>query len=313
MKVLITGSSGFVGQNLLPYLKARNFEIKNVKRSLKSDLDISYENLSKDWVNTNEIKSFIHLAGKAHDLKNTSDPEEYFKVNTNLTIQLYDIFLKSDAKVFINMSSVKAVADRLDIALSEIHNPNPKTTYGQSKLNAENYILNNLPEKGKQVYILRPCIIHGPGNKGNLNLLYKIVSKGLPWPLGDFDNKRSFCNIENLCFIINELIERNDIPSGIYNIADDEPISTNGLIELMAKALNRKPRIYKIPKSVIKLTAKSGDLLRLPLNSVRLKKLTESYVVSNEKLVKAIGKPMPVSVRDGLYSTFLSFQTSIHS
>jgi len=76
-------------------------------------------------------------------------------------------------------------------------------------------------------------MIHGPGNKGNLNLLYKLVQKGLPWPLGAFENKRSFTSIDNLTHIITQIIEK-EIDPGIYQIADDEALSTNELIQLIA-------------------------------------------------------------------------------
>ena len=150
-------------------------------------------------------------------------------------------------------------------------------------------------------------MIHGPGNKGNLNLLYKLVSKNVPWPLGAFDNKRSFCSIDNLMFIFRELIERVDIPSGIYNVADDESLSTNELIGLIAQSQNRSPRVWSLSKKVIEGIASIGDKLHLPLNTERLHKLTSSYVVSNAKIKAAIGKPLPVSSREGLLKTFKSF------
>ena len=153
-------------------------------------------------------------------------------------------------------------------------------------------------------------MIHGPGNKGNINLLYNIVSKGLPWPLGTFDNKRSFCSIDNLMFIIKELIEREDIPSGVYNLADDEAFSTNDVISILAESQNRKANIWKVSKGLIQSLAKLGDVLRLPLTTERLHKLTESYVVSNQKIKSAIGKPLPVSAKNGLLKTFNSFQNS---
>ncbi len=147
---------------------------------------------------------------------------------------------------------------------------------------------------------MRSCLIHGLGNKGNLNLLYQIVAKRIPLPLGAFENQRSFCSIDNVCFVINEILENESIPSGIYNLADDEAISTNKLITLIADSQNKKAHILKIPKGVISGIAKIGDVLKLPLNSERLQKLTESYVVSNEKMVKAIGKPLPYSAEEGL-------------
>ena len=150
-------------------------------------------------------------------------------------------------------------------------------------------------------------MIHGPGNKGNLNLLYNFVSKNIPWPLGAFNNKRSFCNIDNLCFVVNELISRPDIPTGIYNIADDDSVSTNVIIDLIAKSQNKRPYLFSINKDLIKLIARAGDYLKLPLNTEILTKLTESYIVSNAKIKKAIGKELPYSTQDGLLKTFQSF------
>jgi len=193
-------------------------------------------------------------------------------------------------------------------ALTEDFLPNPITHYGKSKLLAEQYILSKEIPDDKRIYILRPCMIHGPGNKGNLNLLYKLVSKGIPWPLGAFKNQRSFCSIDNLMFILKELIERDDIPSGVYNVADDEPISTNDVISLIATSQNRQSKIWKISARLIQSFAKLGDLLRLPLTTERLQKLTESYVVSNQKIKAAIGKDLPVSAKDGLTKTFQSFK-----
>jgi nucleoside-diphosphate-sugar epimerase len=291
--IFITGSTGFVGSNLKAYLGA-SFIISEFNR--ENELEI----------NSNTV---IHLAGKAHDLKNTSTPDEYYQVNTELTKKVFDAFLASEAQVFITISSAKAVADEVEGALTEEHIPNPSTHYGKSKLLAEQYILSNEIPQGKRVYILRPCMIHGPGNKGNLNLLYNLVAKGLPWPLGSFDNKRSFCSIENLCFIIKDLIEREDIPSGVYNVADDEALSTNELISLIAQSQKKVTRIWQISKNLIKILAKIGDKLHLPLNSERLQKLTESYVVSNAKIKQALGKELPVSAKDGLIKTFESFSS----
>lgn len=294
--LLITGCSGFVGKNLLPYLENSNFKLFRV--SLKFDTKPNLANMD----------SIIHLAGKAHDLKNVSEPDEYYAINFDLTKEIYDLFLKSEAKKFIFISSVKASADGVEGTLTESDIPDPKTHYGKSKLLAEEYIRNQPLSQGKFFYILRPCMIHGPGNKGNLNLLYKIISKGIPYPLASFENKRSFLSIENLCFVIRELLERDDIPSGVYNVADDETLSTNELIKLIAGASNRKPKLWKISPVLIKSIAKLGDFLKLPLTTERLNKLTESYVVDNTKIRHALGKEFPVQAREGILKTIKSFQ-----
>ena len=301
-KVFITGITGFVGQNLSVYL-SKNFNVKGISRQ-QSTLSLTYNSYFKD---KQEAVAVVHLAGKAHDLKKTSNDDEYSEVNTELTKTLFQQFLKSDCPVFIYMSSVKAAADEVKGILTEEVIPNPVTAYGKSKQMAEAYLLDNLPVN-KKVYILRPCMIHGPGNKGNLNLLYQLVSKGLPWPLGAFENHRSFCSIENLCFVIKELLNQEEIPSGVYNIADDASLSTNELIKLIAASQNKQARIFHISKGLITRMAKLGDYLHLPLNAERLQKLTESYVVSNQKIVSAIRKSLPITSKEGFLKTFQSFK-----
>ncbi|MFV5685810.1 NAD-dependent epimerase/dehydratase family protein [Flavobacterium sp. GB2R13] len=296
MDIIITGSTGFVGTNLQNYLKTSH-EIRPLSVRYFSHQQIDLE-----------TDAIIHLAGKAHDLKNVSNPTDYYEANFELTKQLFDSFLQSRASVFIFMSTVKAVADEVKGILTEDEMPNPKTHYGIAKQQAEQYILSQELPSGKRVYILRPCMIHGPENKGNLNLLYQIVSKGLPWPLGDFQNKRSFLSVENLCFVIQELIGNDKIPSGVYQVSDDKSLSTNELIQLIGSSLGKKYWIFNIPSSWIKGAAKLGDSLHLPLNSERLQKLTEDYVVSNQKIIKAIGKPLPIDSKEGLLKTFQSFK-----
>lgn len=296
MKITITGASGFVGSNLTAYLE-KEHEVNPM-----SVRYIPYQQIVL------EADAIIHLAGKAHDLKKVSNPTDYYEANFELTKQMFDSFIVSRATVFIFMSTVKAAADIVDGILTEDVVPNPKTHYGIAKQQAEQYLLSQKLPEGKRVYVLRPCMIHGPGNKGNLNLLYQLVAKGLPWPLGDFKNKRSFLSIENLCFVINELLENTVIPSGVYQIADDKSLSTNEVIQLLGVSLGKKNRIFNIPSSLIKGSAKFGDYLHLPLNSERLQKLTENYVVSNRKIVNAIGKALPIKSEEGLLKTFQSFK-----
>jgi nucleoside-diphosphate-sugar epimerase len=299
--VFITGINGFVGQNLKPYL-ANDFDISCISRKGK----IGGLTYTKFFSKQFEYAALVHLAGKAHDLKKTSQDQDYYEVNFELTKRLFDLFLLSNAKTFIYISSVKAVADTVEGVLTEEAVANPVTAYGKSKLLAENYILAHMP-KDKKVYILRPCMIHGPGNKGNLNLLHSIVTKGIPYPLGAFKNVRSFLSIENLCFVINELLVQTNIPSGVYQVADDVSLSTNKVVELIGESLGTKSKIWYVPCTWVTMVARLGNHLNLPLNTHRLQKLTESYVVGNSKIVAAIGKELPVKTEDGLLRTFGSF------
>ncbi len=303
-KILITGASGFIGSNLITYLQNKTLNILPFSRMYGRD----YEEIDSNYLNIQDVDVIIHLAGKAHDLKNITNELEYYNVNTDLTKRIFDEFLKSKAKTFFYFSSVKAVKDHFENVLTEDIMPTPSSAYGKSKLAAEKYLNLYLNIPGKRIYILRPCMIHGNGNKGNLNLLYNFVSSKIPWPLAAFNNRRTFCNIDNLCFGVFELINRPEISSGIYNIADDDSVSINEIINLIAKSQNSRVYLLKINRRLIKIIARVGDCLRLPLDSERLTKITESYIVSNSKIKAAIGKEFPVSSSDGLLSTFQSLK-----
>ena len=281
------------------------------------------------------VDAIVHLAGKAHDTKNQADAEVYFKVNRDLTIKMFDYFCAHPGiKKFVFFSTAKAAADKVEGVLTEDVVPTPVGPYGESKIAAEKYILEKMEilrqaqddnagaqddnagaqndkagaQGDKQVYIFRPCMIHGPGNKGNFNLLYNVVSKGIPWPLGAFENRRTFTSVENICFAVEGVLTK-DVPSGIYNMGDDEALSTNELIEEICKSLGKKAHIWKLPKGMMNSVAKVGGWLHLPLNPERLRKLTENYVSSNAKIKKALGvEKMPVDARTGLQTTLESFK-----
>ncbi len=349
MNILITGIHGFVGSNLVKALKEEHTiygldlvspETPGVKKTF-GWAELENKKLP-------EVDVIIHLAGKAHDTKNLAKAKVYFDINLGLTQKIYDYFLSSSAGKFIFFSTVKAVADKVSgEMLKEEVVALPKGPYGESKLAAEQYILNKFTHplvsgfrasnfkfetknsefripnpntevegvnirqtsnsEGKKVYVLRPCMIHGPGNKGNLNLLYQLVNKKIPWPLGAFENRRSFLSIDNLAYCIVRLLHE-PVPSGVYHLADDEPVSTNELIGLIARSKGRKAKIWYLPKGFVMVIARMGGILHLPLNTERLQKLTESYVVSNKKIKQAVGiKNMPVTAYEGLTKTLKSF------
>ncbi len=318
MNILITGIHGFVGSNLIFALKDYNtiYGLDIVAPEKDGVVKTySWNKLNNDSIPS--VDAIIHLAGKAHDTKNKSAADVYFKVNTDLTKRIFDYFTgHPEIKKFIFFSSVKAAVDKVpgDILTEEV-TPCPVGPYGESKVKAEEYILEQIKHnpqlyEDRDVIILRPCMIHGPGNKGNLNLLYGVISKGIPWPLGAFENRRTFTSIDNLSFVIEKLL-KTKVYSGIYNMADDEALSTNELIEVMCMALGKKSHTWKVPKGFIKFGAKIGDVLHLPLNTFRLDKLTENYVVSNEKIKRALNiERMPVEARDGLTKTIQSFQNN---
>ena len=312
MKLLITGVHGFVGSNLVASLAASH-EIYGLDIIAPEKEGVirtfSWQDLEEGRIPA--VDAIIHLAGKAHDTKNQAAAEAYFAVNTGLTQKIFDYFIASPARKFIFFSTAKAAADKVENVLTEDVVPAPVGPYGESKIRAEEYIRAHLPSD-RQVYILRPCMIHGPGNKGNLNLLYNVVSKGFPWPLGAFENRRTFTSVGNICFAVGGLLTK-DVPSGIYNMGDDEALSTNELISIICSVLGKRTRIWRLPKGLVRFAARTGDLLHLPLDSERLRKLTENYISSNRKIKAALGvEEMPVRAEEGLRRTIENFAGSNH-
>ena len=312
-RILITGINGFVGSNFT------NSWSKNHKLFGVDILQPEKEGVERTfaWEDLHKLPpmdAIVHLAGKAHDTKNQSVAQSYFDINTGLTERIFNFFLQSDAKTFVFFSSVKAAADSVpgDVLTEDVV-PAPVGPYGESKIRAEEYILKKLSvlpsDSDKRVFILRPCMIHGPGNKGNLNLLYSVVSRGIPWPLGAYENLRSFCSIDNISFVVEQLIIKEGIESGIYHVGDDEPISTNELIGLIGESVGKRSRIWRLPKALMGAAASVGGVLHLPLNKDRLHKLTENYVVSNDKIKRALGiERMPLSAKEGMRKTLESFK-----
>lgn len=288
MKILITGAYGFVGTNLCRYLVGNGHECVALDIPKAKRDDVPYSEFHS-WdelggIDFSKIDAIVHLAGKAHDLKNVSDPQSYFDINVGLTER---IFNASAGKVprFVYFSSSKAA--------------DADTPYGKSKLAAEQFL-------DERAIVLRPAMIHGPGNKGNLNLLWGLARRGFPWPLAAFENKRSFTSIGNICAAVEALCKSGE--NGIYPIADDEMLSTNRLIELMAEACGRKARLWRLPKGLMRTSARIGDILHLPLNTERLGKLTEDSFVDNSALKKYLGwSQMPIRAEDGMRSTLKSF------
>ncbi len=296
MKVLITGARGFVGQNLIQYFSAQKTPFETI--SLREGLP---EIIQED------IHSFIHLAGLAHDVKKTQNDQAYDEINFGLTKELYDRFLQSSAHTFIFMSSVKAVSDEPgEEVVTELMEPQPLTAYGKSKRKAEIYLLEH-QDSNKRLIILRPCMIHGPKNKGNLNLLVQWVKSGFPYPLGSFYNERSYLGIEHLCYVIHEFVQKSHLEGGIYHVADSGYLSTSELIQLIGRVLQKEIRVLNIPQTIIRILGKFGDVLGLPLNSDRLQKLTGDYRVSNDKLRTVLKSDRIFEVSDSLEQSLKTF------
>lgn len=301
-KVIMTGASGFVGSNLMPFLNDHKIDVVPINRN---GTNVTWDTL--DTISFSS-KAIIHLAGKAHDVKNVSKVDEYTKINLGLTITAFETFKRTDAEIFIYFSSVKAVASKVEGVLNEEDLFEVDNPYGESKRKAEEYLLSQELGPNQRLFILRPCMIHGPGNKGNLNLLYQMAKRAIPFPFAAYENERSLLGIDNLNEIIWGFISKKPA-SGVYNLADDGYISTNQIYSLMGEALGKRLILLRFPKSLVKLIGRIGDKSPIPIDSLKIMKLTENYRVSNSKIKLALGwNKMPYSLEENLFKTISSFK-----
>lgn len=298
MKIVLVGYTGFVGSSILNSPLLAQHEFICLGRSELSKSEFPEKFYSADVL--------IYTVGVAHDIAGDIPDNIYYTVNVDLLKKVYNEYSKSSIKTFIYFSSIKVVADKASQAISESTVTNPQTIYGKTKLLAEQYILDSIIPS-RRFYVLRPSMIHGPNNRGNLNTLFQYLAKGTPWIFNNFDNKRSFSSIKNVIFIINELLTNLKIESGIYNICDDEIISTNSIVEIYELVTKKKVLRINIPKIIIILIFKLNSRLGIKFNTLFLEKIVGNFVIDNSKIKKAVNKKFPVNAREGLITTFESF------
>lgn len=232
MKLLITGSNGFLG----------NYFIHNYS----SKYNITTFSFLKDDLNQLDLKGIetvVHLSALVHQMGGV-DAEEYERVNVTQTIELAKRAKKSAVKQFVFMSTVKVYGEETNHAYNEDSVCMPEDEYGKSKLKAEQELV-KLEDENFKVSIIRTPIIYGYGVKANIKNLVSLVKKVPVLPFGRIENKRSMVYIGNLCHLIDEIIVQKQ--SGLFLASDDKAISTTTLIEQIAKNLDKKVYLIKIP------------------------------------------------------------------
>lgn len=284
MSIFISGSSGFVGKNIMKLNPNSKFYCYNRKNTIK---------INQDFV--------FHFAGLAHDISSKKKDDLYIKSNTELTIKIFDEFLKSSAKVFIFLSTIKVLGEYENTIL-ENSVPTKQSIYGLSKYNAEKYLMSKKISSEKKVFILRSSLIYGEKPKGNLKLLKKYVSLNLPWIFSSFDNKISLLDIRNLNFILNQICNNyKTIPSGIYNVSDNSAIKVKNLVKILASTCNKKIIFWKFNKSFLSFVFNVGSKLKLPIiNNITLHKLTKNTIVDNTKIKRALNLSLPYSTKNSI-------------
>ncbi len=244
MNLLITGSSGFLGSYFINKYKHKyNIETFSF---FKNDIDL---------LDCNSIDVVFHLSALVHQMGGAS-ASEYERINVTQTLQLAKKAKESGVKYFLFMSTVKVYGEETTSKYAENSICNPEDEYGKSKLKAE-HELQKLEDENFKISIIRTPIVYGYGVKANIKNLINLVNKVPVLPLGKIKNNRSMIYIGNLCHLVDEIMVQKK--SGIFLASDDEPLSTSKLIELIAKNIDKKIYLIKIPffESLLKIVKPS--------------------------------------------------------
>ena len=276
MTVLLTGSSGFLGT----YFKNRYMDKYLIKTFsfLKDDLKS---------VHVSDVDVVVHLSALVHQMGGAS-ASEYERVNVTQTLQLALKAKESGVGQFIFMSTVKVYGEETKEIYTENFTCKPEDEYGKSKLRVEKALL-ELEDENFKVSIIRTPIVYGQGVKANIKNLVKLIKKVPLLPFGDIKNKRSMVYIGNLCHLIDEVVKQRK--SGIFLASDDESLSTTKLVELIAKSLDKKVYLVKIP---------FFELLLKVLKPSFYKRLYRSLEVNNSETKQKLSLTNPFTVEEGI-------------
>ena len=308
-KVIITGASGFIGSSLTKLLLKNQYHVialeNKTKVSLINSPNFSIVKLTDFLMDRgkllNNSYALIHLASKTHSSikDNKKNLAEYEKTNIHLTETICSLAIKHNIEKIIYLSSIKVNGeDSTKNGFHEDDIPRPTDLYGKTKLEAENTIKNLCLGKTVKYFILRPPLVYGDTNKGNIGSLVKLIKSGLPLPLNKINNKRSLIYIENLNSAILSCLKNDEVNSSIYLVCDDDSLSTPELITKIAKIMNKRIIIFNFPISLL------SAITKLFKQNLKFDKLNSNLVANNQKFKQDFGWNPPYTTNKGIKKSF---------
>jgi nucleoside-diphosphate-sugar epimerase len=313
MKIAVTGSTGFIGSNLLPALISQGHKIvaltePGVRTAINGVNYFPVDVSSGEGLTgcLEGIEGMLHLAARNHVLKETEkDPlSAYRYVNVDGTQNVIRAAVQAGARWFIHFSSVKAIGEGGDTVFDENSPCRPATPYGISKLESEEVARQEAEESGLQVVIFRLPMVYGPGNKGNLPRMIRWADRGLPFPLVQPDNLRSMVYVGNVVAAVKTVLE--DHPAGgatprTYIVRDDADYSTRMIYSSICRALGKVPHFLPLPAVLCRFAGVISEDFR---------KVTTSFQVSSAKIREEIGFFPPVPGEEGIARTVRWYKRS---
>ena len=315
-RVLVTGATGFVGRHICQALIAAGYVITAATRSPSATgihPDVKIVNVGNigpdtDWRQALDgVEIVIHAAGRTHVLREPKDisEESYKRTNFEATRALGNQAVKGGAERFIFISSVKAGGE-FSIPGQPLRAesfPAPEDPYGRTKLAAEAALFELARESQMKVLALRAPLIYGPGIKGNLLSLFKVVDRGIILPLKHTNNKRDLIYVRNLIAAIMKTIDLQNISHKVYYVCDGKSVSTSDLVKQISAALGRPARLICLPIPILRIL---GWIFG---QSSRVRRLTETLEIDGTQFCKDAEWIPPFTMKEGLASTASWFKS----
>ena len=306
-KVCITGAAGFVGRRLAQLLICSNRHVYGVVRNLGSlcpNGGIKYSVVGDIGSETSWLAALagadcvIHCAARAHVTSEAEvDPlAAYRAANVEGTRRLMEQAVEAGVKRLVFLSSIGVLGTHTNrrSPFSVSDSPSPIEYYGISKWEAEQALWDISAKTGLEVVIVRPPLVYGPGVKGNLARLLKLVRSGLPLPLGAVQNKRSLIGLDNLVDLLIRCVDHPAAAGQTFLVSDGEDLSTPDLLRHMSAAMNRSARLVPVPVPLLRL---AGSALG---KRAEIDRLVGSLQIDSSHTRQMLGWSPPVSVQEGI-------------
>lgn len=319
--VLVTGATGFVGRYLCSLLVKNGYQVRGTYRNslpVNFPCQVDWHKLDNIGIDTDWSKAIanvdyvVHLAALAHQLGPQGEGrfDEFMAINADGTRKLAEaIRASATIKRLIFISSIGAVKSLSDEVITEQTGCEPDTDYGKSKLAAELALKESLHSSSVDWCILRPPLVYGPGNPGNMARLLKLISTGLPLPFAAIKNQRSFVFVGNLSAAIERCLWHPGASRRIFLVSDDISISTPDLLRLLATISNRSPRLFALPSTWLYCLGWIGDVIShfikqpIGIDSYSISRLLGSLYVDSTVINKALNWQPPFTLENGIKTT----------
>lgn len=265
MKVLVTGADGFIGSSVSEILVRRGLDVRCGVRQYRHDrllpsaeiCVVGDVNARTDWREALKgVEVIVHLAAIAH-VHGIMTSEAYNIVHETNVIGLRHLLAcaqSSGVRRVVYLSSTSVYGGDSKVAPLVERSPlDPLPGLGQLKLEAERVLMD--AKHAIDVVILRAPMVYGPGNKGNMLRLLRLVNSGVPLPLGNANAPRDMLGIDNLADIVALCVRHRDVTGDIFLVRDGDPISTAGLVRALSRLLGKRPMVFPVPKGLLKTAA----------------------------------------------------------